>query len=893
MKHCLLTPRAITFVLSVVLFTVVADKPAGAQNAGPLHAITWSEPPAEANNMTRFVRFGNFPTEQDGRDKAQELMQRPEGLRAIFTQNFSRHFFDHSWNDTGPNPNDRTIATVLTENISDEARNSISVEPLPYDLENGHTIRIQTGDPTNVPLGDDDIIVAYVDGGANEGATTIPIRDTKWTSGGPVTITAASGDRVLSDYHSIWVYHGIAEVKESMEAFAFGIYDEGATVDWIPFDTEAGFGANIGIKHDPRWTDPEHGRDGQSFADILAPVTIDEVLNASGGNTPPRLAWSAFVSNRVSVDGLTEAFFDPVKTYFPNLKGSDYERTGLTKETADQWAINRDGWRQYKPDVFGTHGSKPLYASIRLLDNRRLPGTSSAYGRSPFSVVRWQVNFKRGMYRDTGGKSQPWLTYPNLSDGFFFRVDPKDTPYWAEHIYHMALSTDDAPLLYWNARDGGGGGADDAQDLEINGFLQDVYDQLGGNQFSLTSTEPIAWDDTVVATAVEVGGLHHYRVTVQRIDWEDTRNITVEVSNGDTITIPGGEVGAWYVNSDPELSFTYEHPPVENLFPDDTFLDIANNGWNIVSGEVEISDGHEDPLGTNKAIRVDYQGSGVELISNTTFHAPHRNQFGNVRDRWYTFSFWTKRLGNNFSISIRDEDGIDTIVSNAIVTEHTSGQWGRVRMQFIMPTDTEQATLRLRGQHATFDIAFPMLAAGWGYLPPYVAPDEAVGTSQVLDLDEGWNLVSTAVMPEEPSLHVMLSSVLDQITVVKDEDGQLFFPELGIDEIGTWDSMQAYYIFSSAATSFTVEGEPVDPSTPVPVQEGWNLVPFHGLSEVPITEALHGLEHQLIMAGDGTGQVFYPSSGVETLSTAVPGRGYKVFVEEDGTLMLAREVPQP
>ncbi|TQE98311.1 MAG: hypothetical protein FKY71_14515 [Spiribacter salinus] len=164
--------------------------------------------------------------------------------------------------------------------------------------------------------------------------------------------------------------------------------------------------------------------------------------------------------------------------------------------------------------------------------------------------------------------------------------------------------------------------------------------------------------------------------------------------------------------------------------------------------------------------------------------------------------------------------------------------------------------------------------------------DPPTGSSQTITLEEGWNLVGTSIIPEQPALEDILGDAADAITLVKDVDGNLFFPELGLNDIGSWDVGQAYYVLAHTASSFTINGDPVDPTTPVAVEPGWNLVPYHGTGSVPMAEAFSGGDETVVMARATGEAVYYPAEAVATLSHAEPGRGYLVYVTESGLLTM-------
>ena len=155
---------------------------------------------------------------------------------------------------------------------------------------------------------------------------------------------------------------------------------------------------------------------------------------------------------------------------------------------------------------------------------------------------------------------------------------------------------------------------------------------------------------------------------------------------------------------------------------------------------------------------------------------------------------------------------------------------------------------------------------------------------QTISLHAGWNLVSLRVHPIEPALDVLLASIRDRLILVKDKYGRVYSPELGVNQIGNWDWQQAYMILVSAATSLTVSGTPVEVSTPITLEAGWNLIPYWPAQALPVQEALGSLGSALVLVKDVEGRLYFPEYGVQDLSVLEPGQGYKVYVQQAITL---------
>ncbi len=850
-------------ILLLLGSTALGGAGAQAQSDGPFEALTWHEPASNAHLLTHNVNTKTLPSVdyQAGQDAAAEMEGNPEGRRGLFPNQISLYIVKDGWVDGRDNPNDRIIGSTLDEDISGENRTSITVAPLNFAMSSGEKIWIQTGDPSNPPLTDNDVIPAYLTADAAQGSTTLSIDD---GSGNPVTITASQGDRVLSNTQSPWIIHAKEEIANNFGNFMQGFVDAGGEADVIFIDLETSIPETQRMAQDPRWDDASMGLDGKSLRQFVqdSPYTLQEIIDAGPGDPASNWAAAKFTGKLLS-DAVEEALFDVAQSYFPDIKGSDYSQTGVTEENS-VW--DTDYNKRWKPHVFGTHGSHPLYASVRRLSDRTPGEKINAVTNHPYAATHWQVRYVRGMHLSTGGKVMPWLTYEGLSDGFFV-VDVKNTPYYEEHVRHMALHTDsEVPVLYWNARDGGGGGGDDQQDLNFNSVLEELNTQVSADSYQTVTTQKPAWDTDIFATAIETPNKRLWRVTAMRVDPQDDRDIVVDVSNGDTVTIPGGAVGAWYETAKGvDVTFSYQHPPVDNILPSDSWIDFQSDAWNVPGGATKVS----DPDGGTDAYDVDTSPSAtsddIALDSGV-----------------YTFSVWLKRGSNNANITVRSIGGERLSRTSIKWDDPRYADWVRKRLTFEVENSQSGIFIELGGNAANLFLYQPMLNKG-EWQGPYTPPEAPSPGSQQISLQKGGNLVSTNVDPTYPDLETVLGGATSSIARVVTQDGQVFDPSEGTDEIETWDPTEAYTIYAESPASFDVEGTVLG-AEEVSLDAGWNWLPHLGSTSVPVDQAFDTIQSDLVMVKDETGRVYRPAQDTDQIGSLQPGAAYKILLENPVTL---------
>ena len=170
-------------------------------------------------------------------------------------------------------------------------------------------------------------------------------------------------------------------------------------------------------------------------------------------------------------------------------------------------------------------------------------------------------------------------------------------------------------------------------------------------------------------------------------------------------------------------------------------------------------------------------------------------------------------------------------------------------------------------------------------------------SATTLDVDamEGWNYVSTNVMPEDYAISTLFDAALEGslLKVLGDDDfalGGSYTP--GIPSVFNSLQMHAdaagYVMKLNADALWSSTGEPLDPeSTPLDLNEGWNIIGYVPQVALSVEEALTSIDGVVGTVIDGqNGTVWNPANPNEfnSLLDMEPGRSYWVRMIEAATL---------
>ncbi|WP_263810426.1 hypothetical protein [Salinibacter pepae] len=161
----------------------------------------------------------------------------------------------------------------------------------------------------------------------------------------------------------------------------------------------------------------------------------------------------------------------------------------------------------------------------------------------------------------------------------------------------------------------------------------------------------------------------------------------------------------------------------------------------------------------------------------------------------------------------------------------------------------------------------------------------APADTQHIALEEGWNLISSRLVPDAPSMEAVFAPIADAVKVVRGPSGTVYKPSDGTNTIGDWEVRAGYEVYVTSPQTLVIEGRlPVSNEADIPLEKGWNTVSYLPNTSQEPMEALASIEGALSMVKDETGDAFVPDEGINQLEQLAPGEGFKVHVSTSQTL---------
>ena len=152
-------------------------------------------------------------------------------------------------------------------------------------------------------------------------------------------------------------------------------------------------------------------------------------------------------------------------------------------------------------------------------------------------------------------------------------------------------------------------------------------------------------------------------------------------------------------------------------------------------------------------------------------------------------------------------------------------------------------------------------------------------------LQQGWNTISSFIKPNEEDIETIFTDIQENISLVLNNNGDVYWPAYDINEIGTWDFQEAYQVYMNAPATLTLYGEYLDPeNTSIYLKSGWNLKPYIPGEPMPVDVAFRSIESSIEIVTNNAGDMYWPAYGVNSIGDMQPGEGYKIYATRPSTL---------
>ena len=135
---------------------------------------------------------------------------------------------------------------------------------------------------------------------------------------------------------------------------------------------------------------------------------------------------------------------------------------------------------------------------------------------------------------------------------------------------------------------------------------------------------------------------------------------------------------------------------------------------------------------------------------------------------------------------------------------------------------------------------------------------------QEIQIDSGWSLFSTYIIPENNDIEIIFSSIIDDLIIIKDQNGNVYWPEFNLNSIGSIQIGEAYQIKMNNNRNLSITGLIINCNNSIELNEGWNLLGYLNNVISNVEDHFSNIS-ELIILKDDSGNIYWPFYSINTI----------------------------
>jgi len=172
----------------------------------------------------------------------------------------------------------------------------------------------------------------------------------------------------------------------------------------------------------------------------------------------------------------------------------------------------------------------------------------------------------------------------------------------------------------------------------------------------------------------------------------------------------------------------------------------------------------------------------------------------------------------------------------------------------------------------------------WSYGPYVISYSTKV--RQQIDLASGWDLISSYITPDSLNMEQVFGPIFNHIIIVKDGDGNVFWPQFGVNMIGDFSNYKGYQVKSSSQAILELTGSQVFTDTcHINIPSGWSIIPYLKNQPGSIDLMLQSINSSILIVKSWNGSVYWPQFNLNLIQQMNPGEAYQLKSSQADTLI--------
>ena len=148
---------------------------------------------------------------------------------------------------------------------------------------------------------------------------------------------------------------------------------------------------------------------------------------------------------------------------------------------------------------------------------------------------------------------------------------------------------------------------------------------------------------------------------------------------------------------------------------------------------------------------------------------------------------------------------------------------------------------------------------------------------QEIVLNAGWNMFSSYKSFDNPPMDSLLSSIEGNYWIVKNGEGEVFWPQYNVNTFDTVEVEYGFQIKMSETDTLLLSGNNFVPENLViDLPSGWSMIAYPRYRDGAIEGMMNSAMPHIIIMKDDVGSVWWPQYGISLIDTMRVGEAYQL-----------------
>jgi len=211
--------------------------------------------------------------------------------------------------------------------------------------------------------------------------------------------------------------------------------------------------------------------------------------------------------------------------------------------------------------------------------------------------------------------------------------------------------------------------------------------------------------------------------------------------------------------------------------------------------------------------------------------------------------------------------------------------WGEYDISQAIPIPNDYYFIQVKSQQCSDEVIVNYSETGFDFAP---------NITQNYSLLNGYQFISSRIIPENSDMQVVCSDLLNNLDFVRNTAGSMLrkIGPVWINSIGDWSTSEGYLFRMNEPDQFAISGEAINPQTPIALSNGYQMISYFPEQPINTADVFENVLDNLDFVRNTAGLTFRKIGPVwvNGIGNMQSGEGYLVKMFDDDVLIYPEEI---